>query len=155
MTKRFILLDSCVLASFLLDFDLNHNEAVQIIKHLFDKTSQFKIILPPLAFYETGVAVLRAGNNSELVAERLHKLIKSERVTVISLSELAVFKHLERTARSNQREKQIKTQDMYILNTAIDFDAPIVTFDKPLLDICKRLQFPGCSNLVELMAYQL
>lgn len=154
MTKKTVLLDSCVLASFFMTEDDKHREALQIIEWLFADSMKFNIILPPLVIYETSVVVIRNGYSEIIISNRLHKLLSYDQVIVISLSELAVFKHLRCTERTSRRQRQIRTHDMLILNTAIDFDAPVISFDQPLLNVCQRLNFPTRSSFEELVAHK-
>lgn len=154
MNKPAVLLDSCILASFLIEKDSGHQEALQIIKYLFSKSEEVTILLAPLVIYETSVVVIRAGCSEAVINDRLHKLLTYDQVIVISLSELAVFKHLRRTARTSVRQPQIRTHDMLILNTAIDFGALVLSSDRPLLSVCHGLDYPACSTINQLVAYQ-
>jgi len=154
MNKPDVLLDSCVLASFFLVNDSGHQEALQTIKYLFSKPEEINIILAPLVIYETSVVAIRSGYSEVAIANRLHKLLTYDQVIVISLSELAVFKHLHRTAHTSVRQPQIRTHDMLILNTAIDFGALVLSSDRPLLSVCHGLDYPACSTINQLAAYQ-
>lgn len=147
-----VLLDSNVLASFIIEKDSRYLEADKIIRHLFAEPANYNIILPPLVIYETSVVVIRAGYSETITSNRLHKLLTHDQVVVLSLSELAVFKHLRRTARHHVREAMIRTHDMLILNTAIDFDASIVTFDSAIQKVCQRLNYPVHMSLDSLLS---
>jgi len=155
VTKPFVVLDSCVLISFLLQHDKNYEEAKHLITHLFTEPRSFTILLSPLVLYETGIVTTRSGESENTIADRLYKLLRYDEVVIVSLSDLAVFKHLRHTARLTVREPQIKTQDMLILNTAMEFNALLVSFDKPLLKICERLGFAACATQQALAAYTL
>lgn len=150
LAKPTVVIDSCVLISFLLQHDTNYDEAKKIILHLFTKPRSYTILLSPLVLYETGIVTARSGENESTISDRLYKLLRYDEVVAVSLSELAVFNHIRRTARLRRTEPQIKTQDMLILNTAIQFNALLITFDKQLLKICERLQFAACTTKKEL-----
>lgn len=131
MINQIVLIDSCVLAAFILERDPHHSEAEKIIRYLFNNERQIKFLLAPLILYETGVVVVRSGVVEAVVRYRLNKLL------------------------SDERQQQVRTQDMYLLNTAIDFSAPLISFDQSLLAVCRRLDHPAFSIYQELVTHQL
>ncbi len=60
------------------------------------------------------------------IEDKIYRLLKSHRLIVAQLNDLQFFKNMELVSSG----KNIGTHDFYILQTAIQFDMPIYTFDK-------------------------
>lgn len=134
-----VVIDSSVLASFFKDNDDNHDQAVACIRQIFIAPDEPTVIIPPLVLYETCVAAVRAETNVEVLADRIYKLLNIEQVTTVGLSELSVFKHLRRTERTKISQPQLRTHDMLIVGTALEFDASLASFDQNMNSCCARI----------------
>ena len=132
-------IDSSVLVSFFISTDLKHDESLAIVRKLFNDESGTHVIIPPLVLYETGVVATRLGYDANELSLRLYRLINLINVTLISLTELSVFKHLQLTNRPSQREPLLKTSDLLIAATALEFQAAIASFDQKMISCCQRL----------------
>lgn len=149
MTSKPVLLDSCVFASFMLARDTKHKEAISIISKLFKQLKNLRLVIPPLVIYETGTTVIKGGIDEKVIKNRLRKLLDYDQVIVMSLSEMAVFKHLRRTAKLHERYPSIRTHDMMILNTALEFEATMITFDQQLATVSRHLNLSTCTSADE------
>ena len=121
--RKFILTDSSVLVSYIVEEDANHKIAVDFIENVDFDTY---IILPPLCVYEISVTLSKNGTKEDIIESRIGDLLKSLRVIVAQLNDLQFFKNINILSTG----KNIGTHDFYILQTAIQFDIPIYTFDK-------------------------
>lgn len=121
--RKFILTDSSVLVSYIVEEDANHKIAVDFIENVDSDTY---IILPPLCVYEISVTLSKNGTKEDIIESRIGDLLKSLRVIVAQLNDLQFFKNINILSTG----KNIGTHDFYILQTAIQFDIPIYTFDK-------------------------
>ena len=140
-----IVIDSSVLVSFFLEDDSYHEKAVVAICKIFNSPEKPSVIIPPLVLYETGVATIRASADPKEIAERLFRLINIDQVTTIQLSDLSVFKHLQQTSRAKISQPQLRTHDMLIVGTALDFKSSVASFDQQMVACCQRLGVEAIS----------
>ncbi len=150
MSKCILLVDANVFSSLLHKDDALHRNAKEIFE-IISKNNKVKIIVPPIILYEICTVALKKGIDKKIIKEKTQRIIDWNKVSIVSLSELSIYKHINRTARNHVREPAIKTNDLIILNTALELDAALVSTDKKLLKSAKRLKVPCCRNSEDLL----
>ncbi len=126
--KHCVLQDSSFLIASLDENDIFHKDAIFIFKHLIKNRNDIKVIIPTLVFYETIISLIKKGGISRTEIERkLWNFLYHDMVINISL---------------------LKTPDFIIVNTGIEFDAQILTFDRQMINRVKLLypQIYYCSE---------
>lgn len=134
-----VVIDSSVLVAFFVPSDSNNTAARNTINRLFDVERGSRVVIPPLVLYETAVVVTRLGYNEDLLTNRLFKLINLPNVVSTSLNEMAVFKHARLAKPDSKREPSLRTHDLLIVATALDFQATLASFDHNMNNCCQRL----------------
>lgn len=129
--KHCVLQDSCFLVATLDPTDLFHKEAVYIFNKLLENRKDIKIIVPSLVFYETIVTLIKKGGMPpDAIEKKLWNFLYSPLVLNVAMLETSAFKICKRLKDKNL--SLLKTQDLMIVNIAMDYEAQILTFDKPM-----------------------
>lgn len=127
--KHCVLQDSCFLVATLDPTDVFHKEAVYLFNKLLENRHDIKIIVPSLVFYETIVTLIKKGGMTpDAIEKKLWNFLYSSIVLNIAMIETGAFKICKRL--NNKNLSLLKTQDLMIVNIAIDYEAQILTFDK-------------------------
>ena len=124
---KYLIIDTSVLVSMLIKEDTNHELAVKFIDGLTDKNI---IILPPLSVFEIAVTLSKMNYDTDMIETKIISILKKFKTIVCQLNDLQFIKNLELL----KNNKYIRTHDFYLLQTAIQFEVPIYTFDKKFVE---------------------
>lgn len=130
--KRYVVEDSSFLVALIDNQDTFHGNALFVYRAIADRKNNLKIIIPALALYEVIVTLHRKGTRHSKIEEAIMRLIHIDYVITTSLSELSAFRHSKKILTNTNQASALRTNDFYITSTAIDYEALIVTFDKPM-----------------------
>lgn len=129
--KHCVLEDSSFLIATLDNSDEFHQDAVFVFKKLIENKNKVKIIIPSLVFYETIITLIkRGGLPINIIEKKLWNFLYSSMILNISLIETNAFKICKQLA--NDDLSQLKTPDFIVINTGMEFEAQILTFDKQM-----------------------
>lgn len=129
--KHCVLQDSSFLVATIDQNDDFHKDALYIFKKILENKREIKVIIPSLVFYETIITLIKKGGVSRTVIEKkLWDFLYHDMVINISIIETGAFKACKRLISNDL--SRLKTQDFIIINTGLDYDAQILTFDKQM-----------------------
>lgn len=147
--KYSILLDSNFIIAYLDQNDKFHQDAIRVLKYIWNYTDKVKIIIPPLGLYEIIVSLKRCNIPEDIIKQRIMKLVSLEPVVITSISEMSAFKHCNSLLISSSKTNALRTNDFLITSLALDYEADILTFDVKMINKVKPI-YPAiyyCSNI--------
>lgn len=129
--KQFVLEDSSFVIAVMDKDDCFHRDAVYVFKELLKRQNDIKVLIPSVVFFESLVTLVKKGLPEQEVESKFWKFLHLENVINVSVIETMAFKLCRRLGK-NSNYQQLKTSDFLIANTAIEYDAQILTFDKQM-----------------------
>ena len=136
--KHCILEDSSFVISTINRGDMFHYEAVKILNELVKRRDKIKIIIPSIVFFESIIKLIQRGVPPKYVEDKLWNFLYIEEVLNITFPETAAFrliKHLQKA------DLKLKAPDLVIALTAIEYEAQILTFDKPMWSALQNINY--------------
>lgn len=89
------------------------------------------MVVPSLVFYETIVTLIKKGGlEPKVVEKKLWDFLYSDLVLNVAMLETNAFKVCKKL--KNRDLSLLGTQDLIIVNTAMEYEAQILTFDKQM-----------------------
>ncbi len=135
--KYTVIIDSCFIIATIDESDAFHEDATYIFRILLKKSSNVRIIVPPIALYEVISTLIRKGLNFRKVEGAVMRLLHIENIVMLSITEMSAFKHAKKVLTSGSSANSLRTADFLIICIGIDLDALILTFDKKALSKIK------------------
>lgn len=122
------IIDSSVWVSLFLDFDVNHNESIEI----FEKISNTKIILPYCVINEVSSVLTYKWNKN--IANNFLNFIKNNEDIFIENNN--IFDEIDFFVWIDEK---VSFTDLAVIKIAFDFWLELITFDKQMIKIFKSL----------------
>lgn len=147
--RHCVVLDSCFITAALLETDVFHSDARFVLKKLLRATTEVKIIVPPIALYETISNLVREGVTHRRVEATVMRLLKIEKIIILSITEASAFKHARKLLQPGNPASTLRTADFLISCVGLDFEAQILTFDRKVFNRIRTI-YPSiyyCSDI--------
>lgn len=123
---KFVVADSCVFVSLFVQKDINHREAIEILKNASEKGVKF--LIPTLALPEVCGAIARVTGDKRYAREVKKKMEKWIEIGFLVVKELTL-KRMELACEASI-ELGIKGADAVFISLTKEFNAEFLSFDK-------------------------
>lgn len=139
--KHYVLEDTSFVLALLDKNDESHYRAWKIFDNLRKLKNHIRVLIPSMVFFETIGVLTRKKINKDELDGKLWRMLHIEEIFNISLVETMSFNLCRKYCEILQDDsfkddkglvKYIGIQDFLIAATGIDYDAQILTLDKPM-----------------------
>ena len=113
-SNMYILIDTSVLVSYLVDDDPNHHLGIEFMSSIKEDVI---VILPPLCVFEISVTLSKLGYEVINIEDKIFGLINTFRMIICQLNDLQFVKNVDLLQNNNK----VGTHDFYLLQTAFCF----------------------------------
>lgn len=129
MVKK-LTIDSSVIIAGLIENEPKFNEALSILKRIYDR--EYLIIIPSIVLVEVVGAIYRRIKDSKWTNELKEQLLALPNLKLISIDSEGAIKASEVAVKTG-----LRGMDSIIVSIAKEFDTELITFDKEMEDKAK------------------
>ncbi len=126
-----VVVDSSVFVASLTEDEPFSAESLNLIRNI--QAQKISVIIPTTVVFEVVAAVARRSGDTPLAYKVGTELLSMPAVSVIDLTTFRVLRGLAFTA-----EARLTGMDAIVVNTAIEFDLPLITLDKEMAERAKK-----------------